>query len=93
MSAKNKGETLSEEEIDKLVVAQVDDETAWEEAISVHLVIPTMVSLPPEMATRAAFFAQLHKKSNVEDWLRTIIQERIDFEEAAFAGLKQILLS
>ena len=28
---------------------------------------------------------------SVEDWLRRIIQERIDLEEAAFTGLKRDL--
>jgi hypothetical protein len=49
---------------------------------------PTTLSLPSELAARATFFAQLHKKTSVEDWLWSIIQERIDFEEAAFAGLE-----
>ena len=93
MNAKHEADNLSEKEIDDIVTAQADDETAWDDAISVHLQVPTIMSLPPEVAAQAAFFAQLHKKSSVEDWLRSIIQERIDFEEAAFAGLKQALLS
>jgi hypothetical protein len=59
--------------------------------ISVHRATAVTISLPPELASRAAFLAQLHKTSSVEDWLRCIIQERIDFEEAAFTGLKQAL--
>jgi len=93
MSTVDKSEKLLEEKIDEIVIAQTEDDAAWEDPISVRLAIPTTMSLPPEIAARAAFFAQLHKKSSVEDWLRSIIQERIDFEEAAFAGLKQALLS
>jgi hypothetical protein len=93
MNLKNKAENLSEEQIDEIVIAQAEDDAAWEEPIPVRLAIPTNMSLPREMAARAAFFAQLHNKSSVEEWLRSIIQERIDFEEAAFAGLKQALLS
>jgi hypothetical protein len=93
MNIKDKAENLSEEQIDEIVIAQAEEDTAWEEPIVVNLVVPTTMSLPPDIAARAAFFAQLHKKSSVEDWLRSIIQERIDFEEAAFAGLKQALLS
>jgi fructose-1-phosphate kinase PfkB-like protein len=84
---------LSEVEIDEIVISQAEDDSAWEETISVHLAVPTTMSLSPEIAARAAFFAQLHKKSSVEDRLRSIIQERIDFEEAAFTELKQALLS
>lgn len=91
MSTENKLKPLSEEQIDEIVIAQAEDDTAWEEPILVQMTIPTTMSLPPELATRAAFFAQLHKVSSVEDWLRSIIEERIDFEEAAFAGLKQAL--
>jgi len=53
--------------------------------------LPLAMSLPPELATQAAFFARLHKVTSVEEWLRGIIEERIDFEEAAFARLKQAL--
>jgi len=91
MSTENKLKPFSEERIDEIVIAQAEDDTAWEEPILVQMTIPTTMSLPPELATRAAFFAQLHKVSSVEDWLRSIIEERIDFEEAAFAGLKQAL--
>lgn len=81
---------LSEEEIDELVVNQADDPEAWEEAVTVQP-MATAVPLSPELAKRAAFIAQLHHKTNVEEWLQTIIQERIQFEEAAFVGLKQAM--
>lgn len=94
MSIQEKTEPLSEVQIDEIVISQAEnDDNAWEEPILVHLTIPTTMSLPPQMAARAAFFAQLHKKSSVEEWLKSIIQERIDFEEAAFVGIKQALLT
>jgi hypothetical protein len=49
------------------------------------------MSLPPELAAKAAFFAQLHNMPTAEAWLKSIIQERIEFEESAFAGLKRVL--
>ena len=78
-------------QIDEIVIAQAKDDTAWEEPISVHRDTPVTMSLPPELATRATFLAQLHKAPSVEEWLKNIIKERIAFEEAAFAGLKQSL--
>jgi len=51
------------------------------------------VPLPSELAARAAFFARLHREMNVEDWLIRVIQERVDLEEAAFAGLKRDLVA
>jgi hypothetical protein len=91
MSTENKQKRLSEEQIDEIVTAQAEDNAAWEEPILVHRDTPVTMSLPPELATRATFLAQLHKVSSVEEWLKNVIQERIDFEEAAFAGLKQSL--
>jgi hypothetical protein len=82
---------LSEEQIDGIVIAQAEDDAAWEKPVLVHRDISTALPLPPELVTRAAFFARLHKMPSVEEWLRSIIEERIDFEEAAFAGLKQAL--
>ena len=91
MNAKGKAKILSEEEIDTIVVAQADDDSAWEKPIRVRKAKPTSLLLPSELATRAAFFARLHREVSVEDWLRRVIQERIDLEEAAFAELKRNL--
>jgi len=81
----------SEEQIDEIVIAPAKDDSAWEEPIVVHRDKPTTLTLQAELAARAAFFAQLHKMPSVAEWLRSIIKERIDFEESAFAGLKQAL--
>lgn len=91
MRSKRKHKTLSANEIDKIVVAQADDDTAWEKPVRVRRAKPASLSLPSELALRAAFVARLHRETNVNDWLKRIIQERIDLEEAAFAGLKRDL--
>jgi hypothetical protein len=83
-------ENFSEEEIDKIVVAQADDDAAWEKPIR-RTMKSTSVSIPAELAARAAFLARLHRKASVEEWLTHIIQERIELEEAAFVGVKQEL--
>lgn len=80
---------LSETEIDQLVVAQVEDDAAWETPVRVQRAAPAALTLPAELAARAAFLAQLHHTPNVEDWLRRVIQERIELEEAAFVGIKR----
>jgi hypothetical protein len=51
------------------------------------------ISIPPELAARAAFLAKLHRRPSVEDWLTRVIQERIELEEAAFVDAKQELTS
>ena len=91
MSKKNKIDKLSEREIDEIVVAQADDDSAWEKPIRVNKAKQSFVALPSELAARAAFFARLHREVSVEGWLKRIIQERIDMEEAAFAELKREL--
>jgi hypothetical protein len=82
---------LSESEIDQLVIAQAADDTAWEAPVRVQHAAPAAVALPAELAARAAFLAQLHRTPSVEDWLRRVIEERIELEEAAFIGIKRSL--
>ena len=82
---------LTEQEIDDIVISQVNDDDAWEEPINVTVADPAIVSLPPKLVARAAFFAQLHNKATAAEWLQQIIQERINFEEAAFADLKRVM--
>jgi hypothetical protein len=82
---------LSEDAIDKIVVAQADTDSAWEKPIRVRKSKPSTLRLPSELAARASFLARLHREASVENWLKRIIRERIDFEEAAFAGVKRDL--
>jgi hypothetical protein len=83
----------SQEAIDEAVVAQADDEAAWEKPARVSPRRSASVQLPGDLAARAAFFARLHRASSVSAWLRRVIQERTDLEEAAFASLKRELAS
>ncbi len=90
MSVKRRS-NLSEAEIDQIVVSQADDDSAWEKPIHVRKGKPTTLSLPADLAARAAFLARLHRKTNLEEWLTHIIEERIELEEAAFVGAKRDL--
>jgi hypothetical protein len=80
---------LSEEEIDKIVESQADDDSAWEKPIKVHRAKAASLSIPAELAARAAFLARLHRENNVEDWLRKVIKERVEIEEVAFNEAKR----
>ena len=92
MSIKNKTkQKRSESEIDKIVESQANDDSAWEKPVLMHRTKPASLSIPAELAARAAFFARLHRKTNVAEWLTHIIQERVELEEAAFIGLKHDL--
>lgn len=83
---------LSEEEIDRQVIAHADDDSAWGRPIRVQKSKSSAVSLPAELASRAAFFARLHREASVEEWLKRIIEERINIEEAVFAETKRDLV-
>ena len=82
---------LSEEEVDRLVTAQAEDDSVWGKPVRVRKSKSAAVSLPSELASRAAFFARLHREASVEEWLKRIIEERIDIEEAVFAESKRDL--
>jgi len=84
-----RGDPLSEQAIDELVVSEADDETAWEAPVRVHPSIPPSFSIPAELAARAAFVARLHHVGEVEKWLTRIIRERVELEENAFAEAKR----
>jgi hypothetical protein len=92
MSTKSKAnQHLSEAEIDQIVVTQADDDSAWDKPVRVRRAKPASLSIPAELAARAAFLARLHRTANVEEWLTHVIQERIELEEAAFIGAKHDL--
>ncbi len=82
---------VSERQIDETVVAQANDDAAWGKPVRVRRSKPASLSIPANLAARAAFLARLHRTKNVGDWLAQIIQERIELEEAAFVGAKQDL--
>jgi hypothetical protein len=79
----------AEEEIDSVVVRQAGDDSAWEAPIDVRRAKSGKISIPPDLAARAAFLAQVHRASGVEEWLTRVIRERIELEEVAFAQAKR----
>lgn len=82
----------SEEEIDRLVMAQADNDAEWEEPIHVRKAAkPASLIIPASLAARAAFLARLHREAGVEEWLTRIIQERVEIEEVAFVEAKRDL--
>ena len=91
MANMKKKTTRSEHEIDQSVIASADDNSAWGKPVRVSRAKGKSVSLPAEMAARAAFFARLHREPNLEQWIKKIVSERIDIEEAAFAASKREL--
>ena len=80
----------SEAEIDAAVVAESEIDSAWGKSVKVRRSGTGAVPLPAMLSRRAEFVARLHRK-NLAEWLAKIVEERLDLEEAAFAGAKREL--
>jgi len=80
---------LSEKAIDNIVVSQTNNDSAWEKPIHVRKTKSASLSIPADLAGRAAFLARLHRETGIEEWLMRIIRERIEIEEVAFNEAKR----
>jgi hypothetical protein len=72
MGDMKKRRVKTEREIDEAVIASADDNSAWEKRVRVSRAKSESVSLPADMAARAAFFARLHREANVEQWIKKL---------------------
>jgi hypothetical protein len=88
-----KATTLDREGIDRLVAAQASDESDWEAPMRVKRSKPATLSLPGELAARAAFLARLHREPGMDKWIERIVRERIEIEEFVFKETKKKLAS
>jgi hypothetical protein len=84
---------LSQEQIDRFVTTQADKDSAWEKATVVKRPKSKSLSIPAELAARAAFLAKIHRESHVDKWVERIVRERIEIEESAFTAAKRTLES
>jgi hypothetical protein len=90
---KRKAVMLDQEGIDRLVVAQASDESAWEAAVRVRRSKSAALSLPGELAARAAFLARLHREAGIDHWVERVVREGVEIEEFAFKETKKKLAS
>ncbi len=91
---KNKKTTiLDQEAIDRLVISQSEDDSAWDAPIRVKRSKPASLSLPGELAARAAFLARLHREAGVDKWVERVVRERVELEELAFTEAKKRIAS
>jgi hypothetical protein len=93
MNSRNKKTMLNQEGIDRLVISQSDDEAAWDAPIRVKRSKPATLSIPGELAARAAFLARLHREAGVDRWVERIVRERVELEERAFREARKKLAS
>jgi len=83
----------TQDQIDRFVIAHVDEDAAWEKPIVVRRPKSKSLSIPANLAARAAFLAKLHRESRVDKWIERIVRERVEIEESAFAAAKKSLAS
>ena len=93
MNTAKKTTSLSQEAIDRLVVSESEDDSAWEAPVRVRRSKPTSLSLPGDLAARAAFLARLHREAGLDKWVERIVRERVELEEFAFSEAKKKLAS
>lgn len=77
---------LTEEEIDRLIIAEADDMTKWEKPIVVK---PTSIRFSPSIIEKAKYLAKLHKARGYQTWLKQVVEERIKQEEKLLSDFKR----
>jgi hypothetical protein len=88
---KNKTGPPSQETIDRIAISQSEDDSAWEAPVFVKRSKPASLSIPGELAARAAFLARLHREAGLGKWVERIVRERVELEEFAFSEAKKKL--
>lgn len=88
--ANRRNRALTQEEIDERVIAQADDDSAWEAPVHVSRK-QAAIGLPGSLAQRAAFLARLHRERNLQSWIERVIRERVELEERAFTQARREL--
>jgi len=81
---------FTQEEIDQRVIAQADDDAAWDPAVHVARK-QASVGLSGGLAQRAAFLARLHRERNLQSWVERVVRERVELEERAFTDARREL--
>lgn len=91
MTKRNTKRMSSEEEIDRRVVAEAENDTAWGKPARVRRAKSAALQIPGELAARVAFVAKLHRERSADAWITRVIEERVAFEETVFVRVKREL--
>lgn len=86
-----KNASRGQESVDRQVIAQSENDSAWEAPIRVKRAKPASLSIPGDLAARAAFLARLHREADLESWVQRVLRERVELEEFAFSEAKKNL--
>ena len=80
-----KASALRQEAIDRRVVAQSENDSAWEVPVFVKRSKPASLRIPGDLAARATFLARLHREADLKSWVERVLRDRVELEESAFA--------
>ena len=86
-----KNSSPSQESIDRQVISQSENDSAWEAPVRVRRAKPASLSIPGDLAARAAFLARLHRATDLESWVERVLRERVELEESTFREAKKSL--
>ena len=75
----------------RVVAMQADEDSAWEKPVVVRRPKSMLLSIPGDLAARAAFLAKIHRESGLDKWVERIVKERVEIEESAFTAAKKVL--
>jgi hypothetical protein len=84
---------LGQETIDRFVISQSKNDAAWEPPTRVERFKLAPLSIPGELAARAAFLAKLHREIGMDKWVERVVRKRVELEEPAFKEAKKNLAS
>jgi len=79
---------LTEEEIDRMVIAEADDMSEWDKSVMVKA---ASVRFSPLIIEKAKYLAKLHNISGYQAWVEQIVEERINLEEKLLSDFKREL--
>ena len=81
----------SQECIDRRVISQQEDDSAWEAPVRVKQAKPASLSISGDLTARAAFLARVHCATDLESWVERVLRERVELEESAFSAARKNL--
>ena len=81
----------SQGSIDRRVISQAEDDSAWEAPVRVKRAKPASLSISGDLAARAGFLARLHRATDLESWVERVLRERVELDEFAFSEAKKNL--
>ena len=91
MTTRRSAQRLTEDAIDRIVIDQANERSAWEKPIHVKRSKGSSLTIPSDLAARASFLARLHGSLGLDEWVAHVLRERVELEEGAFSEAQRDL--